>query len=245
MLLICLCSDPLFAQTPAKLDTIEKTKVGPFDQVGYQLISRKRRLRKDANFHSTGFFIAPNVILTAGHNIFSTGWSKVDRIEIRPGRYGDSTSYDPIVISGEAACQAAIRVHPDYDFGSKNRIRYDYGIIIIPEHLIRNRRWPTRAAFELDSNYVLREGDSLHVAGFPASGGYNGSLMIYQKDTCGNIRTRSFEHDFDTHTGNSGSPIWVEVNGRRIIVGVHTFGGAGTTIARDDVQRILGWIGGR
>jgi V8-like Glu-specific endopeptidase len=52
----------------------------------------------------------------------------------------------------------------------------------------------------------------------------------------------TFNHNFDTQTGNSGSPIWVEKDGRKICVGVHTFGGAATKLTKEDIDLIQSWI---
>lgn len=235
---IAICS--VKGQTIKKLDTIVNTSVEPFSQICYQEIYRVRKFKKDRPFQSSGFLIAPNVVLTAAHNLYSDKWTKVTNITIYPGRYKDRYSFDSIMLSGEVVCQNSIRVHPNFYW---NKPDYDFAIIIIPDSLIKKtKNWPTKSCFSLDTVFVLKQGDTISVAGFPASHGYDGSLMTYEVQKCGNVATKSFSHDFDTQTGNSGSPIWVESKGERKIVGVHTYAETGTRIDGKYIQMILDWI---
>ncbi|MCW3071585.1 MAG: hypothetical protein JWO44_1475 [Bacteroidetes bacterium] len=226
--------------TPLKI--ITNTNVEPFSHICYQQISRKKIFRS-SNYMSTGFLIRRNIILTAGHNIYSNAFSTVSNIKIFPGRYKETYTYDVIEIPGTELCQASIRVHPNYSFTKNNKIDYDFGIIIIPEAILKNtKNWPTAASFELDKLYTLEPGHEIHVAGFPASHGYDGSLMTAQQQACGNVNEKTFSHEFDTQTGNSGSPVWVEINGKRIVVGVHTFAEAATKLTLENIDHITKWI---
>jgi V8-like Glu-specific endopeptidase len=240
LLVAIMLSQVTWSQSFSKLDTITNTSVEPFSQICYQEIFRVRKARVDRTFQSTGFLIAPNVVLTAAHNLYSNSLTKVTNIIIYPGRYKNQYSYDSVEISGEYFCRNSIRVHPNFYW---NRINYDFAIIIIPDSLIKKtKRWPTKSCFTLDSTYKLKKGDTIRVAGFPASHGYNGSLMTHEIQQCGNVESKSFSHEFDTQTGNSGSPVWVEINGDRKLVGIHTYAEAGTKIDGEYVKLILDWI---
>lgn len=241
LLIIAFFFIPTRSQSVKQLDTITKTTLEPFSQICYQEIYRVRKLKKDRTFQSSGFLIAPNVVLTAGHNLYSDTWTKVTNIVIYPGRYKDNYSYDSIELSGESLCQNSIVVHPKYYW---NKAAYDFAIIVIPDSLIKKtKNWPSKACFTLDTTYVLKQGDTTSVAGFPASHGYDGSLMTYEVQKCGNVNEKTFSHEFDTQTGNSGSPIWVEANGQKKIVGIHTYAVTGTKIDKEYIQMILNWIG--
>lgn len=232
-----------YAQTISKLDTIANTGVDPYNCICYQEIERSQFLKGKTTFRSTGFLIKPNVILTAGHNVYSNGFSNVTNIRLFPGRYKETYASPPIEIPSKKLCSKAIRVHPSYRFSKRNRINYDFAIIVIPQTIIDTARdWIKTACFGIDKDYELKKGDQINVAGYPASHGYNGSLMTCQAQDCEDIYNRTFSHDFDTQTGNSGSPIWVNVNGKRIAVGVHTFAGAGTKLTKEDIDMISDWI---
>jgi len=234
------------AQFPSPLDTITKTTSDPYDKVCYLYITRAHPFGS-GYYESTGAFIAPNIILTAAHNIYSPVTSKVTKITIVPGKYYKTRPFDSLVIKGENACDLAIRTHPNYSFlmRSANRMKWDFGIIIIPDDVLKSNPKITSAqAFVLDTTYVLKEGDTLNVAGYPADYdyGYNGNFMTHQSDLCGRVYPKTFYHQLDTYRGNSGSPIWVNVNGKRIIAGVHTFENAGTRLDKDDLDILYGWL---
>jgi len=231
------------SQVVSKLDTITETKVIPFSNICQQQITRKKFLGKKSTFLSTGFLIRPNIILTAGHNVYSNSLSKVVKIKVYPGKNNDNTAYDAIEIKGESLCQLAIRVHPSYNFTKNDRIKWDFAVIIIPDSIIqRISNWPSSSAFSFDINHRLKENDSIFVAGFPASGGYSGEIMTYQSGLSGQLSTNKFTHGFDTHTGNSGSPVWIEKDMKRIVVGVHTFAGAATLLEENNLNYVLQWL---
>jgi V8-like Glu-specific endopeptidase len=164
----------------------------------------------------------------------------VTEIVIYPGRYKDQYSFDSIRLSGKVVCQNSIAVHPSFSWNRKN---YDFGIIVIPDSLLKKtKNWPSKSCFSLDTAYELRGADTISVAGFPASNGYDGSLMTYEVQKCKAIQNKIFLHDFDTQTGNSGSPVWVENYGKRIIVGVHTYANTGTRIDKEYINLIMEWI---
>jgi len=124
-------------------------------------------------------------------------------------------------------------------------MKYDFGIIIIPPDVVQsNHKISPAQAFLLDSTYTLKENDTINVAGYPADPdyGFNGEFMTYQRDMCGRIYPKTFYHQLDTYRGNSGSPIWVNVNGKRIIVGVHTFENAGTKLDTEDLNFLYNWL---
>jgi V8-like Glu-specific endopeptidase len=227
-------------QVKSKLDTIADIHQEPYSHVCYQEIYRVRKFGIDRSFQSTGFLIAPNVILTAGHNLLSNSLTKVTNIKVFPGRYKNEYAYDSIELSGEFVCQNAIRVYPDFYW---NKMDYDFAIIIIPDSLIaKTKHWPKASSFILDSSFVLKENEVIHVAGFPASHGYDGSLMTNESQKCGKVNDNNFSHNLDTQTGNSGSPIWVESNGKRIVVGVHTYANVGTKLSEDYIKLIFQWM---
>lgn len=233
------------AQTVSKVDTIVNTKAAPYNCVCSLSITRRKNLVSKPTNSSTGFLIKPNVILTAAHNVHSNGFSNVIDVNIYPGRYKNSYAHSNIRLPKKGLRKNLIRVHPSYKFSDGGRIKYDYAIIIIPQRLIDAAKdWPKKACFELDDNYTLKKDDKINIAGYPADEkeGYDGSVMLNQSQQTVELKNRSFIHKFTTTGGSSGSPIWVEANGKRVVVGVHTFGEAATTINPEDVALITKWI---
>ncbi|MGC4041919.1 MAG: trypsin-like serine protease [Flavobacterium sp.] len=244
LLFILFCFNFMEAQYPTELQTISTATVNPYNNICYLHIYRNRFPKPDDWFKSTGFFIAPNIILTAAHNIHSVWGSKVSKIEISPGKYYSNFPYQTVTIDGKAECKKRIRTNANYSFTSGSRIKYDFGIIILTKEELRQLNLPNTDSFSLDPTYQLKKNDILNVAGYPADpdAGYNGDFMTFQQDLCGEIDEKKFGHNLDTFTGNSGSPIWVENGTKRIIVGVHTFGNAGTLLDKENMNILLEWI---
>ena len=181
---------PTFGQFPSKLDTVQQTTVELYNNIVFLHIYRQRTWpKKDGWFKSTGFLVAPNIILTAAHNIHSVGGSRVTNIKIVPGKYFQQKPYDSIQINGETNCTNAIQTHPNYAFtqSSGKRIKHDFGIIIIPQQNLQTSfQNLSKTAFALDSNFILKRGNTLNVAGYPADPEYDyeGDFITFQNDTC-------------------------------------------------------------
>jgi glutamyl endopeptidase len=221
------------------IDTIFNTDKSPFKFICSQQIHRIRAA-KDGDFLSTGFFIAPNIVLTAAHNLYSTKLTKVSNIILYPGRYKNSCQFDTIKLSGLSLCQKIIKWHPNFRW---NHSEVDFGIIVIPDSIIKKtKHWFQTSDFILDSSETLKIGDTIYIAGFPDNGGYHGDLMTYQFQQVKEINENTFKHTFKTEEGNSGSPIWIERNGNAIIVGIHTYLKTATKLSLENSRVLNNWL---
>ncbi|WP_282148401.1 trypsin-like serine peptidase [Algibacter lectus] len=250
LMLSLLIVTPIAAQEleAVKLITIENTEENPFNQICYQHIRRNKILWFGGWAESTGFFIDKNFILTAAHNVHSQFLSRVKEIEIKIGRNGDSQLHPTIKIKGKDIISKYVKTSKNYGFmkGYNKKIKWDFALIYIPDELLPK-------GYTWNEEFCLQNGEALlketiELAGYPAAGKidntdyyYDGSKMIFQS---GKIEPKGkwYEHDFITHGGNSGSPLWVTKNMKNIIVGIHTFGGSGTLIDNENLQLIKHWM---
>jgi glutamyl endopeptidase len=228
----------------SKVTIIKDTVMAPYRNVCQLEVLRGR----NRWFSSTGFFISPNVVLTAAHNVFSTPLSRVNAVTITPGRNKEEIPFGGIDLYG-ANCQSAIECFSQYRMGARPVVRkqFDVAVIVLkPDAIGSLVNWTYHSDFELAMSVNLMNEESLHIAGYPAYGelnpSFDGTVPVYDVAGSRGIDRNYIFHDLDTETGNSGSPVWVERNGKRIVVGVHTFDGGATMLngrVGDWIQSVL------
>lgn len=219
---------------------ITDTSQQPFNKICHLRVHRKRALKKNKWYDSTGFFIARNVILTAAHNIHSQRFTKVDSIEINIGQYEDEQLYPAIKLKGLYMCSKSIFTPREYKLSQKwtKRILNDYGVIIIPDKYIPKD-------FEWQNEFQLNKNDQsdglMQISGYPANRekGYNGKKMYHQQKDIVIKNANVYKHSFDTEGGNSGSPVWDNTN---TVAGIHTFKRSGTLLDEKALKNINKWI---
>ncbi len=156
-------------------------------------------------FKASGFFIAPRVVITAGHCIHTRGvWSS--EIEVIPGAEGNDAPYGSQTSSELRSVEGWVN--------DKNR-HYDYGAILLPDDTLYNH---LGAKFNYNT---ISNNENYFNSGYPLD------TMRIQKYAQGNIDSVDeylIYYNIDTYSGNSGSPIYTETEHGYAVVGVHTYG---------------------
>jgi len=219
---------------------VTSTSQQPFNKICHLRVHRKRSLKKNKWYNSTGFFIARNVILTAAHNIHSQGFTKVDFVEINIGQCEDIQLFPAIKLKGLYTCSKSIFTPKAYKLSQKwtKRILNDYGVIIIPDKYIpKDFEWQNE--FQLNKTYQYH--NPMQIGGYPANrkNGNNGKKMYHQQKDIVIKNANVYTHSFDTEGGNSGSPVWDNAN---TVVGIHTFKRSGTLLDEKALKNINKWI---
>lgn len=184
----------------------------------------------------TGWFVSPRTLITAGHCVFikgsgvpgRDGW--VRRITVIPGRNGNAQPFG-------AAVSTSFRSVTGWT-GSGNH-EFDYGAIIIPTPMGDTVGTFGFASYP-DADLMNR---TVNIGGYPGDKP-DGTLWYHSNRTTA-VGPRKLFYLVDTMGGQSGAPVWRIVNGKRIAVAVHAYGGAaanhGTRINGNVIGNINGW----
>lgn len=187
----------------------------------------------------TGAMISSNDVLTAGHVLWDSTYGYAKNIEIIPGHNGSSEPFG-------TATGSSWHV-PDGYVSTGGSFSYDIGVINLSSSI-----GDQTGTFAVQANTASDlVGTTVTTAGYPGDLSSDGSTMITTSGAIdGTIGSSKVYYDgtLDTYGGQSGSPLWVTVNGETTIVGVHTSGGtyynAGTVVTSTFYDLISGWTGG-
>jgi V8-like Glu-specific endopeptidase len=187
---------------------------------------------------ATGAMISGNDVLTAGHVLWDSYYGYAKNIWVTPALAGSSAPFGTVTATSWHV--------PSSYVSTRGSISYDIGVINLPGSI-----GDSTGTFALQSNSVgSLKGTVLTTAGYPGdkSGG------LYQYTATGDVDSTSgstrilYGDTLDTYGGQSGSPLWITVDGTPTIVGVHTTGGyvynGGTAVTSDFYGLISGWTGG-
>jgi len=153
----------------------------------------------------SGFLVAPTIVLTAGHCVFSqpryllTGHGTARRIRITPGRNGEARP--------PFGSQWAVRWYAHRRFVDQRDVMYDVGIIVVPRPFSGLSGVLPLAALDDAALQVVRARRVLHIAGFPSD--KPRETMWEHSERLDRIGPRALYYSVDTCPGHSGSPVWV------------------------------------
>lgn len=212
-----------------------------------QISSRRRKAGKQLKFGpvGTGILISPRFVLTAAHLLRHSEkddrgqWvdEESDYVIVTPARNektpgGNKAPFGRYEAQGWKFC-------PKYNPHSADAWKYDYAIIELKEPAGAKRApvlnnnllcfWGSR---ECGGNTNLEvvgttqlAGRTAYTAGYPGDLG-NGTRLYSTSGTLSSVdiggRREIMNYDADGCPGQSGSPIWIERDGKRYLVGIFT-----------------------
>jgi V8-like Glu-specific endopeptidase len=222
------------------LDTIEvvigdddRTRVPDVLQSPWRQICALRiRARSGRRFVGTGWFIGPRTVMTAGHCVYmhdEGGWP--ESIEVIPALDGAEHPYGSVTANRFQAVAGWIE-----DRNSD----FDYGAILLDKTIGSSTGWYAFAALNAA---MLQSGDA-NISGYPQDLD-NASRQYFHARKIVRASTRRLYYEIDTYGGQSGSPIWLNVSGERVAVGIHTTGSStgnsGTLINKEIFDNMKLW----
>jgi glutamyl endopeptidase len=181
----------------------------------------------------TGWFIGPKTLVTAGHCVFlhdDGGWPV--SIKVIPALNGNVEPYGDITSTRFRATSGWIQ---------SQDTNLDYGAIQLEKEIGASAGYFSFAA--------LGDGDltdtDANISGYPFDRDHATRQYFHARRVSKTTPQKLF-YEIDTFGGQSGSPIWLTLEGdRRIAIGVHTTGSAssnsGTRITREVFENLSKW----
>ena len=188
----------------------------------------------DRTFVGTGWFIAPNVLATAGHCVFlqdEGGWAR--SIRVIPAKDGAEEPF---------GSQTSTRFASVDGWVEKRKRDFDYGVIFLGDPRVGTQL----GNFAVQALDVLElKGIDAQISGYPADRD-RATIQFFHMRPILDVTDARLVYDIDTFGGQSGSPIWRETDEAGLVaIGVHTTGGvssnSGTRITGDVIENLAQW----
>jgi V8-like Glu-specific endopeptidase len=165
----------------------------------------------------TGWFIAPQTLVTAAHNVHDRIHGPAQRIVVTPGFH-----------QGAAPFKQALVVAADLNPGWARAFtrELDFALIFIPQSL-----GVGFFGFSAASDQGLRN-VLVNISGYPIDRPFT---QMYDAGRISDVDSNFLYHTIDTEGGQSGAPIFWSDRDSRIGLGIHTYGASGvdpTNVAR-------------
>ncbi|MFX0023698.1 MAG: trypsin-like serine protease [Candidatus Hermodarchaeota archaeon] len=223
-----------FAFPPDNRTRITDTSIYPWSTI----VKLEIRAADNSLFIGSGAMLDAYHVLTCGHCVYihdNGGWAS--QVRVIPGKAGASRPFG-------VAYATYYRTYDEWILSEMPE--HDWAVITLDRTIGNQTGWMgRRTAFWTDPIYT----GTLHIAGYPADLD-NGEYMYYDSDV--GDRASNFNHWYwmDTAGGQSGGPVWQEVNGSYYILTVNAYeyefgadANFGTRLNQDKFDQINFWIG--
>jgi V8-like Glu-specific endopeptidase len=216
------------------IGTDDRVRINPTTNFPWRAICALKITAADGSrWIGTGWLVSPRTVITAGHVVFlhdHGGWPR--SIEVIPALNDASRPYGSCISSTFRSVNGWVN--------SKSS-DYDYGAIILPQNCRPGDRTGWFGLAVKDDGFL--NSAILNLSGYPGDKGGNQQWFMARKTK--SVSSRRIVYDIDTMGGQSGSPVWILVNGQRYGVGVHTngvsSGNSATRIVTPVFNNMIAW----
>lgn len=224
-------------QFEAVIGTDERIRIKTTKQYPWRVIASLLITGADnSQWIGTGWFISPRTLVTAGHCVYikhsgvpgRDGWVK--KIQVMPGRNGSELPFGGI---------SATEFWTVKGWGEQGLENYDYGAIILPGAFPQDLGFFSFGV--LDDARLMAS--VVNIAGYP--GDKPKGTLWYDHRQTGSVNADKVFYAADTAGGQSGTVAYVFVNGQRVGVAIHAYGGttanSGTRISNQVYANLEAW----
>ena len=216
------------------IGTDDRVRINPTTSFPWRAICALKITAADGSrWIGTGWLISPRTVITAGHVVFlhdHGGWAR--SIEVIPAMNDGARPY--------GSCTSSTFRSVNGWTNSKNS-DYDYAAIILPQNCRPGDRTGWFGLAVKDDAFLRNA--ILNLSGYPGDKGGNQQWFMARKTK--SVGGRRIVYDIDTMGGQSGSPVWILLNGQRYAVGVHTnglsSGNSATRIVTPVFNNMIAW----
>ncbi|WP_437609889.1 trypsin-like serine protease [Sorangium sp. So ce834] len=202
-----------------------------------------------AAYRGTGFLIHPRIVATAAHNIYNDrlyhGGEGERRFYAYSIRVRFAVARGPSRESSVGVDVGIDRFRVCDDWRARAVTKNDYGAILLPCNVID----PSVKTFRLSRGASLAESVPARtcLAGYPTvvtrPTEMSGDGRMYREERCVALGMNDVvEYPFDTDEGQSGSPIWREIDGEPVAMAIHSQRGRGRRITAEVASVFGSWI---
>jgi V8-like Glu-specific endopeptidase len=232
----------LSVETVLGLD--ERTRIVSTDQAPWRLVCALEIDGPWGAFVGTGWFVAPKLLITAGHCVYDRNQmgGAAREITVTPGR---SRGEKPF------GTQKATRFSTVDLWRNDQNPDFDIGAIHLNKPFAGLNEVFQVASYSDDELMNF----NVNISGYPANPG-GGEEQWWARNRIRAVTPRRIFYDVDTSGGQSGAPAYVfeHENGPPIVIGIHAYGVGGTPasiplrvnsaprIIPEVVEQIQAWI---
>ena len=185
----------------------------------------------------SGAMIDSYHVLTAGHMVYQQengGW--VSQVEVIPGMRENSEPFGKAYATNMRTYSGWIQNEME---------EHDWAVLTLDRTIGNKTGWMGRMTTNSSDPIYL---GTLHTAGYPGDLDL-GENMYYVSDVGADVDEYNHWYWMDSAGGQSGSPVWVEINGSGYILSVHAYeyiGGDyanfGTRLNQDKFDQLNAWL---